>query len=40
MSLVKSQKIHSYKDEKATDKLEIVATENDVVFGYVGKPLI
>lgn len=39
MSLVKSQKIHLYKDEKATDKFEIVATGNDAVFSYVGKPL-
>jgi hypothetical protein len=39
MSLVKSQKIHLYEDEKATDKFEIIAQENDVVLGYVGEPL-
>jgi hypothetical protein len=39
MSLVKSQKIHLYVDEKATDRFEIVANENDAVFSYVGKVL-
>jgi hypothetical protein len=39
MSLVKSQKINLYKDEKATDKFEIVANSGDAVFSYVGKPL-
>jgi hypothetical protein len=39
MSLVKSQKIHLYVDEKATDKFEILANSGDAVFSYVGKPL-
>jgi len=39
MSLVKSQKIHLYVDEKATDKFEIVANSGDAVFSYVNKPL-
>ncbi len=39
MSLVKSQKNHLYKDEKATDKFEITATGDDAVFSYAGKPL-
>ncbi len=39
MSLSKSQKIHLYVDEKATDKFEILANSGDAVFSYVGKPL-